>query len=85
MLVSGLMERHSIVISVFAIIILSVLGAMFANGDHVVMGSEEDPKDGKKVATAVFSAVIIYAVSPSILEREISPNMEQGERLATAG
>lgn len=36
---------------------------MFASGNHTVMGSAEDPKDGKSVATAVFGAVIIYGVS----------------------
>jgi ribonuclease kappa len=36
---------------------------MFANGHHSMMGSTEDPKDGKKVAGAVFGAVIVYAVS----------------------
>ena len=51
-----------VVISVFAIIILSTIGAMFASGNHTVMGSAEDPKDGKSVATAVFGAVIIYGV-----------------------
>lgn len=53
----------SIVISVFAITILSTIGAMFANGNHSMMGGTEDPKDGKKVAAAVFGAVIVYAVS----------------------
>jgi ribonuclease kappa len=36
---------------------------MFASGNHVVMGSSEDPKDGKSVAAAVFGAVVIYGVS----------------------
>lgn len=36
---------------------------MFAAGNHTVMGSAEDPKDGKSVATAVFGAVVIYGVS----------------------
>jgi len=36
---------------------------MFASGNHTVMGSSEDPKDGKSVATAVFGAVVIYGVS----------------------
>ena len=56
---------RSVVISVFAIIILSTIGAMFASGNHTVMGSAEDPKDGKSVATAVFGAVVIYGVSSS--------------------
>lgn len=42
--------------------ILSVIGGMFANGNHTVMGSAEDPKDGKSVAAAVFGAVVIYGV-----------------------
>ncbi|KAI7413503.1 hypothetical protein KC336_g11366, partial [Hortaea werneckii] len=42
----------SIVISVFAIVILSAIGSMFAKGHHTMMGSEEDPKDGGKVAAA---------------------------------
>ncbi|CZT21602.1 uncharacterized protein RCC_07465 [Ramularia collo-cygni] len=49
-----------IVISVFAIIILSTIGGMFANNHHSLVGSHEDPPDGGKVATAVFSAVAIY-------------------------
>jgi len=35
---------------------------MFAHGHHSMMGSEEDPKDGGKVATAVFGAVGVYGV-----------------------
>ncbi|EGP85148.1 unnamed protein product [Zymoseptoria tritici ST99CH_1A5] len=49
-----------IVISIFAIVILSTIGGMFANNNHSLMGSKEDPKDGAKVATAVFSAVAVY-------------------------
>lgn len=57
---------RSIVISVFAIVILSTIGGMFASGHHSMMGSEEDPKDGGKVAAAVFGAVVVYAVSKPI-------------------
>jgi hypothetical protein len=35
---------------------------MFASGHHIVMGSSEDPKDGKGVAAAVFGAVVVYGV-----------------------
>lgn len=55
----------SIVISVFAIVILSAIGSMFANNNHIVMGAEEDPEDGGKVAAAVFGAVAVYGVSIS--------------------
>ncbi|KAF7191853.1 hypothetical protein HII31_06898 [Pseudocercospora fuligena] len=51
-----------IVISIFGIIILSTIGGMFATNHHSMMGSTEDPPDGKKVATAVFGAVVVYAV-----------------------
>lgn len=35
---------------------------MFANNHHSMVGSEEDPEDGGKVAAAVFGAVAVYAV-----------------------
>jgi len=59
-LVSAFNAWTCIVISVFAIVILSTIGAMFANGHHSMMGSEENPKDGGKVAVAVFGAVAVY-------------------------
>lgn len=49
-------------ISIFGIVILSIIGAMFANNHHEMMGSEEDPKDGGKVAATVFGAVAVYGV-----------------------
>ena len=60
----------SIVISVFAIVILSAIGSMFAKGHHTMMGSEEDPKDGGKVAAAVFGAVAVYGVRDTRDPRE---------------
>ncbi|TKA71366.1 hypothetical protein B0A49_04375 [Cryomyces minteri] len=53
-----------IVVSVFAIVILSVIGTMFSHNHHTTMGSTEDPKleDGKAVAGAVFGAVGVYGV-----------------------
>jgi ribonuclease kappa len=59
---------NSIVMSVFAIVILSVIGALFKSNHHSMMGSTEDPKDGAAVAVTVFSAVIVYAVG--LLESE---------------
>jgi hypothetical protein len=56
------LPTNSVVISIFAIIILSTIGSMFASGHHIVMGSSEDPKDGKGVAAAVFGAVVVYGV-----------------------
>ncbi|KAL3424827.1 hypothetical protein PVAG01_04108 [Phlyctema vagabunda] len=51
-----------IVISVFAIVILSVIGALFKSNHHSMMGSVDDPEDGPAVAATVFSAVIVYTV-----------------------
>ncbi|KAF1957645.1 hypothetical protein CC80DRAFT_491713 [Byssothecium circinans] len=59
-LVSAMNAWTCMVVSVFAIIILSVIGSLFKAGSHTMMGSEEDPKDGGAVAGAVFGAVFIY-------------------------
>jgi hypothetical protein len=53
------------VISVFAIVILSIIGALFKSNHHSMMGSVDDPEDGAAVAATVFSAVIVYAVRSS--------------------
>jgi amino acid transporter len=49
-----------IVVSVFAIVILSIIGALFKSNNHSMMGSTKDPEDGGAVAGAVFGAVFIY-------------------------
>lgn len=56
------MSLPSTVISVFAILILSVLGSLFARSHHMVMGSDEAPEDGGAVAASIFIAVAVYAV-----------------------
>jgi len=56
---------NSIVISCFAIVILSVIGALFKANHHSMVGTINDPKDGAAVAGTVFSAVIVYAVRPT--------------------
>lgn len=56
---------NSIVMSVFAIVILSVIGALFKSNHHSMTGSTADPQDGAAVAATVFSAVAVYAVSHS--------------------
>lgn len=48
--------------SVFAIVILSVIGLLFKTNHHSMTGSTADPEDGAAVAVTVFSAVIVYAV-----------------------
>ncbi|KAG0650882.1 Uncharacterized protein D0Z07_2583 [Hyphodiscus hymeniophilus] len=63
--VVGVMQAWTcIVISVFAIVILSVIGALFKSNHHSLMGSTDDPQvsQGPAVAATVFSAVIVYVV-----------------------
>ncbi|KAF8463644.1 hypothetical protein BDZ91DRAFT_698266 [Kalaharituber pfeilii] len=50
------------VTSIFAIVILSVIGSLFRSGHESMMGSINDPEDGKAVANTVFSAVVLYIV-----------------------
>lgn len=60
--VSAMNAWTCIVLSVFAIVILSTIGALFKTGSQTVLGGDEDPEDGKAVAGAVFGAVFIYIV-----------------------
>lgn len=52
----------SVVISIFAIVILSILGLLFKANHPELVGGNEDPSNGPQVATTVFTAVIIYVV-----------------------
>jgi hypothetical protein len=61
----SLLTLDSVVISVFAIIILSTLGFLFKANHHELVGGDEDPEDGAAVAGTVFTAVFIYMVGPS--------------------
>jgi len=60
--VSALNAWSCVVVSVFAIIILSIIGGLFSAGHHSMMGTTKDPADGKAVAGSVFAAVVVYAV-----------------------
>ena len=60
--VSAMNAWTCIVLSVFAIVILSTIGALFKSGSHTMLGGDEDPEDGSAVAGAVFGAVFIYIV-----------------------
>jgi ribonuclease kappa len=50
------------VISIFAIVILSVIGALFQANHHSMVGGTKDPPNGPAVAGTIFTAVIVYAV-----------------------
>jgi len=51
-----------IVMSVFAVVILTTIGILFQTSNHSVMSGVGDPEDGPVVARTVFGAVIVYAV-----------------------
>ncbi|KAL2852886.1 hypothetical protein BJY01DRAFT_244293 [Aspergillus pseudoustus] len=58
--VSVLNAWSCVVISLFAIIILSVLGSLFKAEHHGFTGSEGEPEDGGAVAASIFTAVFVY-------------------------
>jgi hypothetical protein len=57
----------SVVISVFAIVILSTLAGVYRSGHEEFVGGNGDPKpeDGKAISGTIFTAVIVYAVRPT--------------------
>ena len=50
------------ILSIFGIVILSVIGYLFKVGHESMMGSINDPENGEEVANTVFGAVIVYLV-----------------------
>ncbi|CAG7931505.1 unnamed protein product [Penicillium olsonii] len=63
--VSALNAWSCVVISLFAIVILSVLGSLFGSNNHSFTGSDGEPEDGPAVAASIYTAVIVYIVRPS--------------------
>ncbi|KAF3762461.1 hypothetical protein M406DRAFT_323564 [Cryphonectria parasitica EP155] len=59
-IVSAVQAWSCFVISVFAIVILSILGAAFKNNHEEFVGGIEQPEDGPAVANTVFVAVFVY-------------------------
>ncbi|EDN05342.1 conserved hypothetical protein [Histoplasma capsulatum var. duboisii H88] len=59
--VSALNAWSCFVISIFAVIILSVLGSLFKSNHHSLTGSIDDPENGPAVAASIFTAAIVYA------------------------
>ncbi|KAK4067476.1 uncharacterized protein Triagg1_7656 [Trichoderma aggressivum f. europaeum] len=60
--VSSMQAWSCTVISFFAIIILTVLALLFRSNHEQLMGSTNDPTDGKAVSQTVFTAVFVYIV-----------------------
>ncbi|EPE04770.1 hypothetical protein F503_06319 [Ophiostoma piceae UAMH 11346] len=60
--VSAIQAWSCFVISAFAILILSILGLLFKNNHHEMVGGIEDPENGPEVAATIFTAVLIYIV-----------------------
>ncbi|KAL1981451.1 hypothetical protein VTN96DRAFT_2667 [Rasamsonia emersonii] len=58
--VSALNAWSCVIISFFAIIILSILGSLYRQNHPSFTGSEGDPEDGAAVAGSIFTAVFVY-------------------------
>jgi len=58
--VSAFNAWSCVVVSIFAIVILSTIGGLFKKGHHSMMGAEDDPENGGAVAGSIFLAVFIY-------------------------
>ncbi|EGD92576.1 hypothetical protein TESG_00149 [Trichophyton tonsurans CBS 112818] len=50
------------IISIFAVVILSVIGSLFKANHHSMTGSKKDAEHPAAVAASIFTAVVIYAV-----------------------
>ncbi|RYP36422.1 hypothetical protein DL767_003385 [Monosporascus sp. MG133] len=59
--VSATQAWSCVVISAFAIVILSILGGLFRSNHHEMVGGTGDPEDGSAVAGTIFTAVFVYA------------------------
>ncbi|KAI1481960.1 hypothetical protein K445DRAFT_356959 [Daldinia sp. EC12] len=59
--VSSMQAWSCVVISAFAIVILSILGGLYRHNHHEFVGGIEDPQDTKAVAGTIFTAVVVYA------------------------
>ncbi|CAI7578125.1 unnamed protein product [Penicillium bialowiezense] len=60
--VSALNAWSCVIISLFAIVILSVLGSLYGSNSPSFTGSEGEPEDGPAVAASIYTAVIVYVV-----------------------
>ncbi|KAI0861938.1 hypothetical protein F4860DRAFT_513367 [Xylaria cubensis] len=61
--VVGAMQAWScVVISIFAIIILSVIGSLYRTKHHEFVGGVGDPNNTGEVSNTIFTTVIVYVV-----------------------
>ncbi|KAF8603522.1 hypothetical protein BDV93DRAFT_523292 [Ceratobasidium sp. AG-I] len=59
--VSAMSASACTVISVFGVVILTVMGYGFSNNWPALMGSVHDPKNGAAVGSTCYAAAVIYA------------------------
>ncbi|KAJ5345228.1 hypothetical protein N7452_003232 [Penicillium brevicompactum] len=60
LVIPNLLIVDSVIISLFAIVILSVLGSLYGSNSPSFTGSEGEPEDGPAVAASIYTAVIVY-------------------------
>jgi hypothetical protein len=61
-------SSNSTVLSVFAIVILSVLALLYRTGHEEFTGGVSDPDDGKAVSGTIFTAVLVYVVRAPVAD-----------------
>lgn len=76
------LRANSTVISIFAIVILGVLGLLFNAEHHELVGDTKDPKNGPAVAQTIFVTVLVYVVRSS-RHRRASPRNKLDLKLAS--
>ncbi|ROW10836.1 hypothetical protein VPNG_05325 [Cytospora leucostoma] len=59
-LVGAMQAWSCFVISIFGIVVLSVLGLAFKNNHEEFVGGIEQPEDGPAVGRTLFTAVLVY-------------------------
>ncbi|KAK4205348.1 hypothetical protein QBC40DRAFT_249353 [Triangularia verruculosa] len=59
-IVGAVQAWSCVVISLFALVVLGVLGVLFKGNHPELVGGDEDPKNGPEVASTIFTAIIIY-------------------------
>jgi ribonuclease kappa len=75
---TAFVRRNSTVISVFAIVILSIIGGLYRAGHEEFVGGVEDPDDGKAVSGTIFTAVIVYVVRFAFMWKRTSCRIGDG-------
>ncbi|KAJ5349993.1 hypothetical protein N7541_007720 [Penicillium brevicompactum] len=81
LVIPNLLIVDSVIISLFAIVILSVLGSLYGSNSPSFTGSEGEPEDGPAVAASIYTAVIVYVVSQSPSRHPMGSTQQKNQAL----